>query len=217
MIDPNQPIPNLFIRHTYPGPGTYRACVKVFFQGGCIAYDCREVVIRSAASICGGYMIDSLMGPRKYKFKGFSIHAPNDEVLTYRWTFGDGTSALGREVTHTYSQGGNYNVCLFITTRLGCETRICRTLHIPGNNQPALVLSPNPVINVIHVDFFSTHTETVNIKIVNSMGNTVRTYVRNATVGPNTWNFDLSSLLPGIYSFSLQSPNQLASAIFIKL
>jgi PKD repeat protein len=217
MIDSLNPLPDLSIRHTYPGPGVYRACVRVRFQGGCIAEDCKEVVIRSAASICGGYMVDSLMAPRTFKFKGFSIHAPNDEVIGYRWTFGDGTSALGREVTHTYSQGGNYEVCLMIKTRLGCETKICRTLHVPGNNQPALHLSPNPVINVMHVDFFSTHTEQINIRIQNSMGTTVRTYVRNVTVGPNNWNVDLTNLIPGVYSYVVQSPNQLASAIFVKL
>jgi len=216
MIDPEQPIPNLFIRHTYPGPGVYRACVKIRFEGGCIAEDCKEVVIRSASNVCGGFMIDSLIAPRTFKFRGFSINRPNDEVIGYRWTFGDGSTAVGREVTHTYAHGGNYEVCLYIKTRLGCETRVCRTVRVPGNNQPALNLSPNPVINLLHAAFFSTHTEQVNIKILNSNGVQVRNYVRNATVGANNWDFDLSNLLPGIYSFVVHSPNQLASAIFIK-
>ncbi len=217
MVDTVQPHPFFTITHTYPGPGVYHACVSVMFQGGCTAYNCREVVIRGPASICGGYMVDSLIAPRTFKFKGFSIHAPNDQVLGYHWTFGDGTSAIGQEVTHTFGQAGNYPVCLIINTRLGCETRICRPLHVQGNNQPALVLSPNPVINMLHVDFFSTHTEQVNIRILNLTGTVVRNYVRNVTVGPNNWTYDLSGLLPGVYSFVVQSPNQLASAIFVKL
>lgn len=216
MIDPQQPLPNFVIRHTYPGPGVYRACVRVRFAGGCVAEDCKEVVIRSASNVCGGFMIDSLIAPRTFKFKGFSINVPNDEVISYRWTFGDGSVAIGREVTHTYAHGGNYEVCLYIKTRLGCETRVCRTVRVPGNNQPALNLSPNPVINILHAAFFSTHTEQVNIKILNNNGVQVRSYVRNAAVGPNNWDFDLSNLLPGMYSFVVQSPNQLASAIFIK-
>ena len=217
MVDSTQPNLNFTIRHTYPGPGVYHACVKITYQGGCMATDCKEVVIRSAASICGGFMIDSLMAPRTFKFKGFSIHAPNDEVIGYRWTFGDGTSATGREVTKTYNHGGNYEVCLMIKTRLGCETKICRTVRVPGNNQPALVLTPNPVISVMHVNYFSTHTEQVNVKILNAMGNQVRMFTRNVNVGPNNWSHDLSNLLPGVYSYIVQSPNQLASAIFIKL
>jgi PKD repeat protein len=217
MITDSLPHPNFTINHTYPGPGTYHACVSVLFEGGCLAYNCREVVILANPRVCGGYMTDSVIGPRTFKFKGFSIHAPNDQVIGYHWTFGDGTSANGQTVTHTYNQAGNYQVCLIITTQLGCETRICRPLHVAGTNQPILVLSPNPVINVLNVYFLSTHTEPVNIRIQNSTGTTVRTYVRNVTVGPNNWTHDLSSLVPGVYLYVVQSPNQLASAIFVKL
>lgn len=216
MIDPQQPLPDFVIRHTYPGPGVYRACVRVRFEGGCLAYDCKEVVIRSASNVCGGYMVDSLIAPRTYKFKGFSINVPNDEVISYRWVFGDGSVAVGREVTHTYPHGGDFETCLFITTRLGCETRVCKVLRVPGNNQAQLVLTPNPVVNTLHAAFFSTHTEPVMVRILNNNGTVVRSYVKNATVGPNNWDFDVSSLIPGLYSCVVQSPNQLASAIFIK-
>jgi len=216
MIDAIGTLPNFIIRHTYPGPGVYRACLKVLFHEGCIAYDCREVVIRSFSNICGGYMIESMTEPRTFNFKGFSIHNPNDQPVGFHWTFGDGSSASGQEVTHTYAQAGDYEVCLYIKTQLGCETRICKKIRVPGNNEPTLHLSPNPVINVVHVQFFSTHTEQVNIKIVNSNGVVVRSYIRNVTVGSNSWDLDLSTLLPGIYSFVLQSPNQLASVLFLK-
>lgn len=216
MIDPQQPLPNFLIRHTYPGPGVYRACVKIRFEGGCVAEDCKEVVIRGVSNICGGFMIDSLIAPRSFKFRGFSIHAPNDEAIGYRWTFGDGSTATGREVTHTYQQGGDYEVCMYIRTRLGCETKVCRKVRVPGNNEPALVLTPNPVINVLNAAFRSTHTEQVTIRILNSNGTVIRSFVRNVNVGPNTWSFDASALLPGLYSMVVQSPNQLASAIFIK-
>jgi len=219
LVAPTTPLPVLFIpvRHTYPGPGHYVACVKVLFEGGCVARDCKEVNIRPASNVCGGFMTDSMAGPRTFRFKGFGIHNPGDEVVGYRWTFGDGSLAIGREVTHTYAAPGNYTVCLLMNTRLGCETRICKTVHVPGNNTPALTLSPNPVQTVVTASFLSTHTETVNIRILNGTGNPVRTFTRNANVGGNTWTFDLSTLAPGVYSFVVQSPNQLASVIFIKI
>lgn len=216
MIDELGTLPDFIIRHTYPGPGVYKACVKILFKGGCIAYDCREVAIRGTSNVCGGYMVESLTGPRTFQFKGFSIHNPNDEAVGYHWTFGDGSSAAGKEVTHTYTQGGDFEVCLNIKTRLGCETRICKKIRVPGNNEPALHLSPMPVINIMHVKFFSTHTEQVGIKIMNAYGVVVRNYIRNVTVGNNNWDIDLSTLIPGIYSFVLQSPNQLSSVLFIK-
>ncbi len=216
MIDPQGPMPDLVIRHTYPGPGVYRACVKVRFQGGCEAYNCVEVVIRGGTNICGAYMLETLSGPRTYKFKGFSINNPNDQVISYRWTFGDGSGAIGQEVAHTYAQGGDYQVCLYIKTALGCESKVCKTVRVPGNNAPTLLLTPNPVINTLHVQFFSTHTETVYIKILNGNGTIVASFIKNVSVGVNNWDHDLANLLPGIYSYVLQSPHQLASAIFIK-
>ena len=161
-------------------------------------------------------MTDSMIGPHTFRFKAFAIHNPNDPVISYRWTFGDGTTTVGPEVTHTYNGGGEYRVCLTIVTQSGCETKICNSVRVPGNNQAILQLSPNPVINVLHALFLSTHNETVTIKIINSSGVVVRTYTRPATLGANNWDFDLATLLPGTYLFSVQSPNQQASAIFIK-
>jgi len=161
-------------------------------------------------------MTDSLIAPRTFKFKGFAIHRPNDPVVSYHWTFGDGTAANGPEVVHTYNNGGEYRVCLTILTQSGCETKICNTVRVIGNNQTGLVLSPNPVINILHALFFSTHNETVTIKITNPTGVVVRTYTKNAVVGANNWDFDLANLVPDPYLFSVQSPNQLASALFLK-
>lgn len=216
IIQPGQPWNNFSIRHIYPGPGTYRACVKVLYEGGCLAEDCKQVVIRSSSNVCGGFVLDSLIAPRTFKFKGFSIHAQNDEVIGYRWTFGDGTSAVGREVTHTYQQPGRYEACMYIKTRLGCETRVCQPVRVPGHHQPVVNLSPNPVVNILRVAFTSTQTEQVTITIISNSGAQVRSFARNVVEGPNNWDIDLGSLVPGMYSFMVQSPGQLASAVFIK-
>jgi PKD repeat protein len=204
------------IKHEYPAPGVYRACVKVLFENGCSASDCIEVSIRAFTDLCGGYYTDSLQSANTYVFKGFSIHKPNDAVLGYTWTFGDGSSGAGQTVTHTYNAAGVYRVCLFIKTQNGCETKICNDVRVAGEHQSRLQLSPNPVINTLHAVFYSTHNETVKIKIVNASGAVVKEYSRDAVVGSNTWDFDLSGLISGAYSFVVQSPNQFVSGIFFK-
>jgi hypothetical protein len=191
--------------------------VKVLFVNGCTASDCVEVAIRSFTDLCGGYFTDSLMNPRTYVFKGYSIHKPDDAVISYRWTFGDGSSGNGETITHTYNAPGIYRVCLFINTEKGCETKICNDVRVAGENEARLQLTPNPVINILHAVFYSTHNEPVKIKIINANGVVVREYSRDAVVGANTWEFDVSGLLPGVYSFVVQSPDQFASGIFFKL
>jgi PKD repeat protein len=208
--------PVLTMHHVYPGPGVYHVCIRVVFQGGCVAENCKDLIINSPNDLCGGYMTDSLIAPRTFKFKGFAIHRPNDPVISFHWTFGDGSAGNGPEVTHTYANGGEYRVCLTIVTQSGCETKICNTIRAIGGNQTGLVITPNPVLNIIHALFYSTQNELVTIKIVNATGVVVRTYTRNVTIGANNWDFDVSSLAPGPYLFSVQSPNQLASALFLK-
>jgi hypothetical protein len=117
---------------------------------------------------------------------------------------------------HQYNAPGTYEVCLTIKTQRGCETRICKPLHVPGNTQIALQITPNPVINIMHVLFYSTHNEPVIIKVVNGYGVVVRTWTRNAMQGANNWDFDVSTLPAGAYTLYVQSPNQLSSQLFIK-
>jgi PKD repeat protein len=209
--------PSLSITHTFPGPGVYRVCVKVLYANGCIAEKCKEIKIEGRVGICGGYYTDSLINQHTYSFKGFSIHRPNDQVVGYRWTFGDGTTGIGQQVTHSYAAPGIYRVCLVVNTQQGCEAKICDNVRVAGTVQATLTVSPNPVVNVVHALFHSAFNENVTINVVNANGIVVRTYTRNAVVGPNNWDFDLSSLSTGVYSMVVISPNQFASAIFFKL
>jgi len=207
---------SLVVSHRYPAPGVYPICVKVKYANGCEAHKCREVVIRSATNICGGYIIDSLVDRRTFAFKGFTIQNQNDRVVTWRWTFGDGGSSNDRNVNHTYKTAGKFEVCLYIKTELGCETRICKYVTVQGENKPILQLAPNPVITTLHAVFLSIIQEPVTINIYNANGILIKTYTRIAIKGTNTWEFDVAALPTGIYSVIIFSPHQLANAIFFK-
>ncbi|MHA1545154.1 MAG: PKD domain-containing protein [Alphaproteobacteria bacterium] len=65
---------------------------------------------------------------------------PDDDGLTYRWDFGDGTTALGARVTHTYSQGGAYPVVLSVDDNTGlANARDTDTLTVEINQGPIAV------------------------------------------------------------------------------
>src|SRR5262249_17805797 len=47
-------------------------------------------------------------------FDGSTSSDPDGDPLTYRWSFGDGTTATGVTATHTFAQVGNYTVSLVV-------------------------------------------------------------------------------------------------------
>lgn len=207
----------LIVTHHYPSPGNYTVCAKVYYVGPCVVQHCKPVEIPAVHNnLCGGYMMDSLLASNTYRFKGTGVQSPTDYVLSYNWTFGDGASANGQTVNHSYTTPGNYNVCLTIKTNAGCETRICKRHIVPGVHVPQLILSPNPVANTLHAVFTSQRAENVTINIFNANGLQVRSYTKYAAAGINNWDFEVAALTTGIYSVIVQSPLQFATAIFFK-
>jgi PKD repeat protein len=208
----------LMIVHRYPAPGNYTVCAKVTYAGGCTAERCRPVSIALVhTNVCGGYMADSSISLNTVRFKGTGIQNAGDNVVSYNWTFGDGTTGAGQTVSHTFASPGRYNVCLYLKTSTGCETRICNPIGVSGANQPQLILTPNPVVNVLNATFVSLFQQTVTVKVYNANGLMIRSYVRSANMGTNNWTFsDVGTLPTGVYSVIVQSANQFATAIFFK-
>jgi hypothetical protein len=51
-------------------------------------------------------------------------------ALSYRWNFGDGTLATGRQVSHTYTRAGTYTLSLTVTAAAGATRVINRQLSV---------------------------------------------------------------------------------------
>lgn len=71
------------------------------------------------------------------------------EATEVTWLFGDGTSATGRFVTHTYASLGDYPVCMTVKTDCGEDT-FCEQISTVLTNDEivsnifSLSISPNP-------------------------------------------------------------------------
>ena len=63
----------------------------------------------------------------------------SSNAVSFQWDFGDGTTATGEKVTHTYSVDGNYVVKLEASRPdPGCSFQVCI-----GNTQSTLVVTPD--------------------------------------------------------------------------
>jgi PKD repeat protein len=202
------------VQHQYQQPGVYTVCIKIKYFGGCIAEYCRPVTVAEAP--CRALFTDSMISRFKVKFKGQAIIAqPNNPVVSWQWTFGDGSAGTGQNVIHEYAHPGRYNVCLKITTANGCQNTYCRVKVIDSGVR-ILQLHPNPVINTLYITYYSFRNEQAQIKIYNVFGVLVRTFIRQMTVGYNNFSTDVSTLPPGPYSLVVQTPTTIAASVFFK-
>lgn len=216
------------VGHTYVHTGQYEMCVKAFYYGGCEARKCRLVAIVNPDNCSAGFIRQpggSINNPLRTEFKALPLHNNNKKPSRICWTFGDGHDACINysetytgtyTVNHTYAQAGAYKVCEKITYFGGCEKSICKEFSVPDKHEPHLILTPNPVHNEVHALYYSTYSGPVTIRIMNA-NLQVRSYTRNAVAGINNWGFDLGILTPGMYSFVVQTPNQVVRVMFLKI
>lgn len=72
-----------------------------------------------------------------------STDADVDDVLSYTWDFGDGTTGEGAIVHHAYLDDGDYSVCLAVTDSGGLTDTSCIVASI--DNAPPSVIVSGPI------------------------------------------------------------------------
>lgn len=70
---------------------------------------------------------------------GFTANVPSD-VYSCEWTFGDGMSDYGKQVSHTYSSAGTYHVTLTATSAGGTKTYF-ESITVKKNEPTYVVIS----------------------------------------------------------------------------
>ncbi|HEY2432908.1 MAG TPA: PKD domain-containing protein [Vicinamibacterales bacterium] len=71
------------------------------------------------------------------------------QVSSYQWTFGDGGSGSGRNVTHTYTKSGSFPVSLTITDSLGRTQNVTHSLTIGQGQIPTATFVTSPSSPII--------------------------------------------------------------------
>jgi PKD repeat protein len=66
------------------------------------------------------------------------------QIVTYNWTFGDGTNATGKNVTHTYSAGNNFAVTLIVTNDRGLSASTTQQLAVSAGALPTPLFTVSP-------------------------------------------------------------------------
>jgi PKD repeat protein len=98
--------------HVFSPSGTYHVCLTIINQSNsCQSTWCANV-ISGGSSGCTNYFTFS-QNSLTVVFQGYLV---NGYPATYNWSFGDGSSGSGQNVTHTYATIGMYYVSLTTLT-----------------------------------------------------------------------------------------------------
>lgn len=106
--------------HSYTAPGVYQVKLLVTSDQGCI--DSSLFIIRVDDSPVAGFSVNAAeqcLGDNQFNFINSSTLATG--AMQYNWFFGDGNTATSRDVSHSYTAAGSYQVKLVTTGNLGCK------------------------------------------------------------------------------------------------
>jgi PKD repeat protein len=134
---------SLSVHHKYLQSGTYNACIRIKYDGGCVAEKCHAVVLvaPTISDDCRASYEATAVSATSLgrKFIAQPWHSNSKKPVRICWTFGDGkdtcieysTTFTGQYyVEHTYKAAGDYPVCVKIKYDGGCEKQKCETIHI---------------------------------------------------------------------------------------
>ena len=109
--------------HVYASPGTYQVTLTVGDNGGLIASAGRSIVVgepaanQPPAAVIAGPS-DGQVGAL-LTFEASPSSDPDGSLANLSWDFGDGATAGGVTVSHSYDKAGDYSVTLAVTDNQG--------------------------------------------------------------------------------------------------
>jgi PKD repeat protein len=133
----------------------------------------------------------------------FSVISPKEEIQ-YEWDFGNGMFFKGAEVNYNFETDGVYNVTLKAVsgsdfTEYSQQVEVLKSVTSIGNiKNPELEVYPNPVKDILKINFGHPVDGTIEIEIMNIAGQLVFSQ-KMATDGFSQTAINVQQLKPGIY------------------
>lgn len=119
--------------HTYSAQGDYEVVLTATSESGCATQ--YQELVGVYAQPEAGFTVADICADSAAIF----INTTTGSVLTYEWSFGDGTTSTAASPTHAYSSAGTYQVTLSVVSGSGCSDSHSETVHI----------KPLPVISFV--------------------------------------------------------------------
>src|SRR5436309_4815619 len=109
------------VSHAYAASGSYNAILTVTDSRGMRASDTAMVQVANRPPVANAGPDQTAAVGSPVTFNGAGSSDPDGAITAYAWTFGDGASASGASVTHSYAAGGTYTATLTVTDNRGAQ------------------------------------------------------------------------------------------------
>jgi len=131
--------------HAYAAAGTYTATLTVQDNSGATASTPRPVVVVSAPSnqppVASFTLSPSTTQPGiAVSMNASASYDPDGAVVSYLWSFGDGTSGSGVSTSHAFGSAGTYTVTLTVQDNGGATGATGRQVLVQALSLPDLAV-----------------------------------------------------------------------------
>jgi PKD repeat protein len=143
--DAAAPMQGANVERRFDKPGVYTARLTVTDDSGAInantSAEVRIAINHAPIAVAGENVVTN---ETMIAFDGTKSVDADGDALTYHWDFGDGGSASGARVTHTYKEGGTYPVVLTVDDGKGLHNSVARdALTVQIDRAPIAVAGEN--------------------------------------------------------------------------
>lgn len=168
--------------------------LKVTDANGCEAFDTVEVFIAPAPTADFSF----------YQAQGYYYVFSNlsSSASSHLWDFGDQTTSILPNPTHTYQASGDYEVTLIVTNDCGSDTFQTNLLGVDLEDQISaqqITLYPNPTNGIFVITASDLSVEELSIEVFDMKGRLVLSERANTGSQEDRIRLDLSEESNGIY------------------
>jgi len=124
--------------HAYVEAGMYNITLTVWDDDGGNASKTKQIIINENEPPDAVFVVDSNTANvgDKIEFHDASIDI-DGEVVSWNWSFGDGSTSNERNPVHVYKHKGDYTVTLTVKDDDGAVSSYSSEMHIDGKSIPA--------------------------------------------------------------------------------
>ncbi len=138
-------------QHLYTSVGTFTASLTVTDDDGAVGSATTQVVVSAAQNVAPTAQFiaspTSGTGPLLVQLNANQSADSDGTIVSYSWSFGDGTNGSGKNVAHTYVAAGTYTLQLTVTDNDGASDSEATTITVVEgvNEQPAANFVATPL------------------------------------------------------------------------